>query len=59
MLIAVDREYDPSVPHAVAQALREKGAHVDVLCVDVGEPTKEFDYLDEVRVTMRSLMSIV
>ena len=53
VLIAVDREYDPSVPHAVAQALREKGAHVDVLCVDVGEPTKEFDYLDEVRVTMR------
>jgi len=53
VLIAVDREYDPAVPHAIAEALREKGAHVDVLCVDVGEPTRVFDFLDEVRVTMR------
>lgn len=52
VLIAVDREYDPAVPHAIAEALREKGAHVDVLSVDLGQPTKEFDYLDEVRVTM-------
>ncbi len=53
VLIAVDREYDPAVPHAISEALREKGAHVDIICVDIGDPTKEFDYLDEVRVTMR------
>jgi hypothetical protein len=53
VLIAVDREYDPSVPDAIAQALREKGAHVDVLCVDMGDKDKEFDYLDEVQVIMR------
>jgi len=29
VLIAVDREYDPAVPHAISEALREKGAHVD------------------------------
>ena len=29
ILIAIDREYDLDVPHAVAAALREKGAHVD------------------------------
>jgi len=53
VLIAVDREYDPAVPHAISEALREKGPHVDIICMDMGDPTKEFDYLDEVRVTMR------
>lgn len=53
VLMAVDREYDPSVPQALAQALREKGAHVDILTLDMGEPNREFDYLDEVRVIMR------
>jgi len=53
VLIAVDREYDPAVPQAIAEALREKGARVDILCVDLGDPDKKFDYLDEVRVTMR------
>ncbi len=53
VLIAVDREYDPSVPQAIAQALREKGAHVDILNIDLGEPEREFGYLDEVRVIMR------
>jgi len=53
VLIAVDREYDPVVPNAVAAALREKGAHVDVLIADIGEPDREFDFLDEVRVIMR------
>lgn len=53
VLIAVDREYDPAVPHAIAQALREKGARVDLLTVDLGSAEREFDELDEVRVTMR------
>ena len=53
VLLAVDREYDPAVPAAVARALREKGAHVDILWIDMGEPDREFDYLDEVRVIMR------
>ena len=53
VLIAVDREYDLAVPNAVAEALREKGAHVDILVADMGEPDREFDYLDEVKVIMR------
>ncbi len=53
VLVAVDREYDPLVPEAIARALREKGAHVDIIVVDMGDPEKEFDYLDEVRVSMR------
>jgi hypothetical protein len=53
VLMAVDREYDPSVPHALAQALRQKGAHVDILTLDMGEPNTEFDHLDEVHVIMR------
>ena len=53
VLIAVDREYDPEVPQAVARALRERGAHVDILTLDMGDPDKEFDHLDELRVIMR------
>jgi hypothetical protein len=53
VLIAVDREYDLAVPNAVAEALREKGAHVDILIADMGNPDREFDYLDEVEVIMR------
>jgi hypothetical protein len=53
VLVAVDREYDPAVPHAIAQALREKGAHVDLLFIDMGDPDREFDFLDEVQVIMR------
>ena len=53
VLIAIDREYDLDVPHAVAAALREKGAHVDILIADMGNPDREFDYLDEVEVIMR------
>ena len=48
VLIAVDREYDPLVPRAVAQALRERGAHVDILNIDMGDPDREFDSLDEI-----------
>src|SRR5215470_10656317 len=53
VLIAIDREYDPAVPNAVAEALREKGAHVDILVADMGDPDRRFDYLDEVEVIMR------
>ena len=53
VLIAVDREYDQAVPNAVAAALREKGAHVDILTADMGDPDREFDYLDEIEVIMR------
>ncbi len=53
ILIAVDREYDLAVPNAVAEALREKGAQVDILVADMGDPDREFDYLDEVEVIMR------
>ena len=44
ILIAIDREYDLDVPHAVAAALREKGAHVDILVADMGNPDRVFDY---------------
>ncbi|HWP60415.1 MAG TPA: hypothetical protein VNL14_21140 [Candidatus Acidoferrales bacterium] len=53
ILIAVDREYDPAVYEAVARALREKGARVDILVLDMGDREKEFDHQDEVRVIMR------
>jgi len=53
ILIAIDREYDLDVPHAVAAALREKGAHVDILVADMGDPDRIFDYTDEVEVIMR------
>jgi hypothetical protein len=53
VLIAVDREYDPAVPEAIATALRQKGARVDILIADMGSREKEFDYFDEVRVIMR------
>jgi hypothetical protein len=47
ILIAIDREYDLDVPHAVAAALREKGAHGDLLVADMGNPDRVFDYTDE------------
>jgi len=53
VLIAVDREYDPAVPRAVALALREKGALVDTLWVDMGDPDREFDDHDEIRASIR------
>jgi len=52
VLIAVDREYDPRVPEAIARLLRERGARVDLLTVDTGAD-RDFDELDEVRVTVR------
>lgn len=53
VLIAVDREYDLRIPEAIARVLRDMGARVDILRIDTGEPDKEFDALDEIRVAMR------
>ena len=52
VLLAVDTHYDHWVVEAFARALRDKGAKVDVVTVDVG-PNREFDDLDEIRVVMR------
>ena len=53
VLIAVDSQYDPRIPEAIAQVLRdERGARVDVVTVDIG-PDRPFDDLDEIRVIMR------
>lgn len=52
VLIAVDSEYDPIVPTAIAKSLRARGAKVDIITVDKG-PNKEFDELDEIRVSIR------
>jgi len=52
VLIAVDTHYDQRVVEAFTRALRDKGAKVDVITVDVG-PNREFDDLDEIEVVMR------
>ncbi len=52
VLIAVDTHYDRNVVTAVARALREKGAKVDVITVEV-EPDRPFTDTDEVDVIMR------
>ncbi len=52
VLLAVDTQYEDRAVDAIAAALRARGARVDVLWADVG-PDREFDDLDEVRVTIR------
>jgi len=52
VLLSVDTEHHPLIVDAIARALRELGARVDVLTVDAG-PDRPFDELDEIRVTMR------
>ncbi len=52
VLIAVDSHYDPRIAEAIAAALREKGAKVDILVADVG-PDRPFDEYDEIRVVIR------
>lgn len=52
VLVGVDSQTDPEVVQAVAQALREMGASVDVVVAQV-EPDRSFDDMDEVRVAMR------
>lgn len=52
VLIGADTQTDPEVYRAVAQALRERGAKVDVVVVDVGGDRK-FSDLTEIEVSMR------
>ncbi len=52
VLIAVDSHYDPRVVDAVSRGLREMGASVDLITVEV-EPDREFSSTDEVEVIMR------
>lgn len=52
VLIGVDTQTDPAITDAIAAALREMGATVDVVIAET-EPDREFDDLDEIRVAMR------
>ncbi|HET7702121.1 MAG TPA: hypothetical protein VFK35_01890 [Candidatus Limnocylindrales bacterium] len=52
VLLGVDSQTDPDLTAAVATALREMGASVDVVIAQV-EEDREFDDLDEIRVAMR------
>ena len=52
VLIGVDSQTDPDLTHAVARALREMGARVDVVVAQVDDD-REFEDLDEIRVAMR------
>lgn len=52
-LVAVTNHYDPAVVEAIARALREKGARVDVVTADVG-PDREFAETDEIQVAIRT-----
>lgn len=52
VLIGVDSQTDPAITAAVAAALHEMGAIVDIVVAET-EPDREFDDLDEIRVAMR------
>jgi len=52
VLIAVDTHYDRRVVEAVARGLRDMGAKVDVITVEV-EPDRPFTDTDEIEVIMR------
>lgn len=52
VLIGVDSQTDPDITVAVATALREMGASVDVVVAQV-EEDRQFEDLDEIRVAMR------
>jgi len=52
VLLAADTHYNWRVLEATARALRERGAQVDVVTVDVG-PDRDFTDLDEIHTVMR------
>lgn len=52
VLVGVDSQTDPDLTAAIATALRERGALVDVVVAQV-EPDREFGDLDEIDVAMR------
>ena len=52
VLIGVDTQTDPAITEAVAIALRELGARVDVVVAET-DADREFDDADEIRVAMR------
>ena len=52
VLIGVDSQTDPAITHAVARALREMGASVDIVVAQVADD-REFGQLDEIAVAMR------
>ncbi len=52
VLIGVDTQTDPAITDAIAAALSEMGASVDVVIAQT-EPDREFDDLDEIRVAIR------
>ncbi|MGH3664542.1 MAG: hypothetical protein ACRDU8_00370 [Egibacteraceae bacterium] len=54
VLMAVDSHYDLRVVDAVATALRQRGASVDVMVADAG-PDREFSQLDEIRTVIRDV----
>ena len=52
VLLAADTHYDWRVVEATARALRERGAKVDVVTVDVG-PDRDFTDAEEINTVMR------
>lgn len=52
VLIGVDSQTDPVITDAIATALREMGASVDLVVAEV-EPDRPFEALDELRVSLR------
>jgi hypothetical protein len=52
VLVGVDSQTDPSITDAIAGALREMGASVDVVVAEV-EPDRMFTEVDEIDVAMR------
>ena len=52
VLLCTDTHYDPKVAEVISIALREKGATVDQIVVEV-EPDREFTEVDEIEAMMR------
>jgi hypothetical protein len=52
ILIATDSLQDPAIAQALAYALRERGATVDLICVDAG-PDRDIEEVDEIRAMIR------